>query len=107
FTAEGIYYAIRSGQIAGEEISNAFRRGDFDLERYTLRINSEINADFKYAWAMAQIFYRMPHLAFRALKRSTAVQGAATDTVVGESSYRRTIVTGLKRFAGSVVRGRV
>jgi flavin-dependent dehydrogenase len=107
FTAEGIYYAIRSGLIAGEEISSSFRRGEFDLTHYTQRINTEINSDFRYAWAAAQVFYRMPHLAFRALKRSSAVQGAATDTVVGESSYRRTIVAGLKRFAESVVRGRV
>src|SRR5574340_498786 len=54
FTAEGIYYAIKSGQVAAEEIGGGLARGVFDLGGYTRRINREINADFRYAWTLTQ-----------------------------------------------------
>jgi geranylgeranyl reductase family protein len=104
FTAEGIYYAIRSGQIAAEEIGRAFQRGDWDLAEYTRRVNAEINADFRYAWALTQIFYRVPHLAYRILARSVSIQDAAVETADGGSSYRRMIFDSVKKFARSTAR---
>ncbi len=104
FTAEGIYYAIRSGQIAAEELARVFQRSAFDLSEYTRRINVEINSDFRYAWALAQIFYRMPHLAYRILARSVSVQTAVVDTADGKSSYRRMVFEGVKKLARSVGR---
>lgn len=103
FTAEGIYYAIRSGQIAAEEIGRAIQNGA-NLSTYTRRINSEINSDFRYAWTLSQIFYRMPHFAYRVLARSVALQNAAVETADGKSSYRRTIFYGAKRLLRSVMR---
>jgi geranylgeranyl reductase family protein len=102
FTAEGIYYAIRSGQIAAEEIAQAFQRGAFDLAGYTRRINAEINSDFRYAWALTQAFYRMPHLAYRILTRSISVQTTAVETADGASSYRRMVFDGVRKLARSV-----
>jgi geranylgeranyl reductase family protein len=99
FTAEGIYYAIRSGQMAAEEIVRGLTRGVFDLSTYTERINREINADFRYAWALTQIFYRMPHLAFRLFARSVQTQAAVAQIAAG-LTYRQMfwkIVTGLAR----------
>ena len=104
FTAEGIYYAIRSGQIAAEQVANAFQRGDFDLSPYTRRINAEINSDFRYAWLAAQVFYRMPRLMYRAVVRNVAVQSAAVNIVEGEWSYRKTIIQGFKYLVRSAVR---
>lgn len=104
--AEGIYYAIRSGQIAAEEIARVLRRddGSFDLSPYTRRINVEINSDFRYAWGLAQIFYRWPHLGYRVLARSAGTQSVATETVQGESSYREMIWGTAKNLARSVER---
>ncbi len=99
FTAEGIYYAIRSGQIAAEEIVGSLPRGVFDLSTYTERINREINADFRYAWALTQIFYRMPHLAFRVFARSVQTQTAIAQIADG-LTYRQMfwkVATGLAR----------
>jgi geranylgeranyl reductase family protein len=107
FTAEGIYYAIRSGQIAAEEIANAFQRGTLDLSPYTRRINAEINSDFRYAWLGAQIFYRMPRLMYRVVVRNVAAQSAAVNIVEGAWSYRRTIIQGLKYLARSAARRKV
>ncbi len=104
FTAEGIYYAIRSGQIAAEEVARAFQCGTFDLAPYTRRINVEINSDFRYAWLAAQIFYRMPRLMYRVVVRNVVAQSAAVNIVEGESSYRKTIIRGFEYLARSVVR---
>ncbi|MBI4789837.1 MAG: geranylgeranyl reductase family protein [Chloroflexi bacterium] len=103
FTAEGIYYAIRSGQIAAEEVGRAFARGDFDLVEYTRRINREINSDFRYAWALTQVFYRMPHLAYRIFARSAGTQSAVTDVAEGGLTYLQM----LGRVAQSLVRSLV
>ena len=111
FTAEGIYYAIRSGQIAAEEIARAFQRGcgstvltsGFDLSPYTRRINAEINSDFRYAWLAAQVFYRMPSLMYRMVVKNVAAQSAAMNIVGGESSYRRTITQGFKYLVRSMI----
>ncbi len=100
FTAEGIYYAIRSGQIAAEEIVRAFQRGDLNLSSYTRRINAEINFDFRYARAFTQIFYRMPHLAYRIFTQSVTAQQAATDIMSGPTSYRRTLLRLVKKLPG-------
>ncbi len=104
FTAEGIYYAIRSGQIAAEEIARAWQRDRLDLSLYTRRINAEINSDFRYAWALTQVFYRMPHLGYRILSRSASIQSAVVETADGESSYRRMIFDGARKLARSVAR---
>jgi geranylgeranyl reductase family protein len=111
FAAEGIYYAIRSGQIAAEEIARAFRRGDgstalttgFDLSAYTLRINAEINSDFRYAWGLMQLFYHWPRLGYRVLARSATTQSAATETAQGNTTYRQMIWEAAKNLARSVV----
>ncbi len=104
FTAEGIYYAIRSGQIAAEQVATAFQGGDFNLSPYTRRVNTEINSDLRYAWLAAQVFYRIPRLMYRVVVRNVAAQSAAVNIVKGEWSYRRTIMQGFKYLARSAVR---
>lgn len=102
FTAEGIYYAIRSGQIAAEEIGLAFKRGDFEFGEYSERLNREMNSNFRVAWRMTQIFYRMPHLGYRILAKSSAVQSAAVTTTGGASSYKKMLFDGVKRLGISL-----
>lgn len=89
FTAEGIYYAIRSGQIAAEEVARALQAGNTDLSAYTRRINDEINKDFRYAWVFGQVFYRIPHLAYRIFRHSAATRSAVTLMAGGALSYRQ------------------
>lgn len=89
YTAEGIYYAIRSGHIAAEEVGRAFQRGDFDLAYYTRRINQEINSDLRYAWMLSQIFYRVPHLAYRLYQNSPGTRAAIIQMADGAITYRQ------------------
>lgn len=107
FTAEGIYYAIRSGQIAAEEIVRAFQRGaGLDVSPYTGRINAEINSDFRYAWVLTQIFFRTPHLSYRIFRRSKFTQDAASKVVTGLQTYSRMMLDIVKNAAWGVTIGR-
>jgi geranylgeranyl reductase family protein len=108
FTAEGIYYAIKSGQMAAEHVGQAFERGAFDLSGYSRRINTEINADFRYAWALTRVFYRLPHLAFHIFSKSVATQTAVGEIASG-ATYKKVLwktVQGLVREAARGVRQR-
>lgn len=100
FTGEGIYYAIQSGQIASEEIARAFQRGDLNLSSYTRRVNAEIISDFRYAVLLAQIFYRLPHFAYRVFTKSVTARKAAKDIVSGPGAYRRTLLGLAKKLPG-------
>ncbi len=104
FTAEGIYYALRSGQIAAEEIERALRRGDLNLTQYTRRINAEINSDFRFAWMLTNVFYRWPRLSYGAFKRSRSTQAAASEMVIGSQSYVQMASNVMKGAARSLLK---
>ncbi|HEX9075699.1 MAG TPA: geranylgeranyl reductase family protein [Anaerolineae bacterium] len=110
FTAEGIYYAIRSGQIAAEEVSKAVQGSDgwsalaTGLSSYTRRINAEINSDFRYAWLTTQIFYRIPHLAYRIFVQSGTLQGGLNAVTDGVLTYRKMMWSQLKHLPRAALR---
>lgn len=91
FTGEGIYYALRSGQIAAAEIARAFGESDGDVSAYTARINAEINSDFRAATLFAELFYRVPRFAAWAFRNSASVRQASVDVVSEPGSYRKTM----------------
>lgn len=93
FTGEGIYYAIRSGQIAAEEIARAYGQGDGhgDVSTYTARINSEINSDLRAATLFAELFYRVPSFAAWTFRNSGSVRKASVDVVSEPGAYGRTM----------------
>jgi geranylgeranyl reductase family protein len=65
--AEGIYYALRSGQIAAEVIVNALVREDLDLSQYTSRIQDEFTPAFQRAAGLARLAYRFPRACLTSL----------------------------------------
>ena len=88
FFGEGISFAIRSGQLAADEIGAALGRGDVDLSRYTRRINREMNADFRYGRLATQVFYRWPRFSFETFVKGNLLSEVAIDVVEGRASYR-------------------
>ena len=78
FTGEGIYQAIKSGRIAADEIANCFSSGDFALTGYSKQIRRAFTEDYRYAWRLARLVYRIPRLSVRLFKRSAIVQSAMT-----------------------------
>ncbi len=105
FTGEGIYYAIRSGQIAAEEIAQAWNDGG-NLSRYTERINAEINSDFRTAVWFAEIFYRVPRFSYWVFSISPSTRQAAVGIVSAAGGYRTTLWWLAKRAVRRLARGR-
>jgi geranylgeranyl reductase family protein len=65
--AEGIYYALRSGQIAAEVIAEAFRREDLDLSGHSKRVAAEFGPSFERSAAIARLTYRFPRACLKGL----------------------------------------
>ena len=68
FLAEGIYYAVRSGQIAAE-VASGVLHGNTTTASYQERIAQEIYPEFQYAQKIGMVFYTFPKLGYELLKR--------------------------------------
>jgi flavin-dependent dehydrogenase len=82
-TGEGIYYAIRSGHMAGE----AFR-------------------DLQVAVTLAKVVYRFPKVAYTALKSSEDLRLLYLDVLAGNARYEaflRKIAARLRRALGGKI----
>lgn len=65
FTGEGIYYAVRSAQIA----AGVMEAGQ-EFSEYGARIDNEIYKEFRYAARVGRVFYSAPKLVHGILKRN-------------------------------------
>jgi geranylgeranyl reductase family protein len=88
FFGEGISFAIRSGQIAAEEIIGAVQEGTIDLAGHTRRINQEMNADFRFARLATQVFYRWPRFSFQTYVKGGELADDVIHVIEGKASYR-------------------
>lgn len=70
-TGEGIYYAIRSAQIAAETVSDALRGGPGILTKYQQRIEQEIQPEFQVAGSMLRLLDLWPSFWGPRLMKST------------------------------------
>jgi geranylgeranyl reductase family protein len=88
-TREGIYFALRSGELAAE----ALGRGD-PARVYAEAIRDEIHPELKRAARLKAGFYRprFTSLLIDALAESAAIRGVMVDLVAGRQPY-----AGLKR----------
>jgi len=86
-TGEGIYYAIRSAQLAAPVIEGSLARGNIELENYQHVIESEVMPELRIARTLSRLFVRFPHLAFRMLDRSGDLWKALCGLMLGEMDY--------------------
>lgn len=88
FLGEGIYYAIRSGQIAAEA-AQGILTGNTTTAIYQERIAREIYPEFKYAQKIGMVFYTFPKLGYELLKHHPEFYEQIFDVVKGEVSYEQ------------------
>ncbi len=88
FLGEGIYYAIRSGQIAAE-VANDILQGNTTTASYQERIAHEIYPEFLYARKIGMVFYTFPKIGYDLLKRYPEFYEQIFDVVRGEASYEQ------------------
>ena len=111
FTEEGIYYAVRSGQIAARHIARAHADGSRWLGAYERAIDRAIMPELHAARLIARLFYwslnRSPWLTFRLSRRAPYLWTALFRVLRGESSYDRELQRWpfLPAIARTVLRG--
>ena len=86
-TGEGIYYAVKSAQIAADTLHQVLLDHTTDLSSYSARVNAEITSDLKYAKRLASLLYRFPGLSYRFFVRSPAVQWGMVRALCGRSTF--------------------
>jgi geranylgeranyl reductase family protein len=94
-TGEGIYNAILSAQLAAPVIENSLAHGKVKLEDYQQAVDEKIMPELRTARVLSKFFVRLPHLAFRMLRRREGVWRAGCGLMSGELQY-----TDIKRRIG-------
>jgi geranylgeranyl reductase family protein len=87
FLGEGIYYAIRSGQLAAEAIEGFFKDGR-PLSNYQDRVRRELYPEFFAASRIAWAAYRFPRLFFSLAHRYREAVVECGKILQGRSSYQ-------------------
>jgi flavin-dependent dehydrogenase len=89
---EGIYYAVRSGQMAATSILRFFRDPRLGLLDYEQAVAREIYPEFQVAARIAQIVYTFPRLCHRLLNRYQDVIHLYYDVLRGRETYQTFLV---------------
>jgi len=85
---EGIYYAVRSGQLAAESILNQVKDERRSLADYEEAVRREIYEEFRVAVRMASIVYSYPRLCHRLLPRYQHIVMLYYDVLRGRETYQ-------------------
>lgn len=85
---EGIYYAVRSGQMAAATVLGTLHDRHRNLSDYDLVIGKEIYAEFRIASRLARIVYSFPRLCHRLMHRYQEVINLYYDVLRGRETYQ-------------------
>jgi geranylgeranyl reductase family protein len=85
---EGIYYAVRSGQLAAESILSQLKDERRSLADYEEAVRREIYEEFRVAVRMANIVYSYPRLCHRLLPRYQHIVMLYYDVLRGRETYQ-------------------
>ena len=99
FFGEGIYYAIRSGEIAAEAITAALRDHTKGLISYHKWATQLFEPEFRLATKLASVAYRLPFLWYLAMRAWPDMTQEFYMVLRGERTYQQII--GKMRTDGS------
>lgn len=103
FLGEGIYYAIRSGQIAARTVAQAVSGEIADCTRYQERIARDMYPEFLAAEKIARISYAFPQLWYEAMQRYPEVTRWFYEILQGSASYPG-LVSRVKSQVGRILK---
>lgn len=86
FLGEGIYYAIRSGQLAAETLAGAMA-GLGNLDTYDALLDEAIIPDFWAARKMSRMLYTFPETGYEILTSQPRLVAIYFDVLRGQQSY--------------------
>lgn len=87
FIGEGIYYAIRSSQIAADTVLKAIKQSPVTCMLYQEHISREMYPEFRAAAKLARLSYAFPHLWYEAMQRHPDVTRWFYEILQGLEDY--------------------
>jgi len=103
---EGIYYAIRSGMLAGEAIAEWKKEGIVPSDFYQRAVHDEICGNLKWAFILSRFVFRFTKLAYRTLKRYPEIGEFYLQTLEGRETYQG-FVTSVKTRIKDFLKGQL
>ncbi len=85
---EGIYYAVRSGQLAAATVLSSFHNHHASLWDYELAVRKELYPEFRIASRLARVVYSFPRLCYRLMNRYQEVITLYYDVLRGKETYQ-------------------
>lgn len=86
-SGDGLYYALLTGLIAAEVISNNLLGEGTSLTAYTARVRAETTEEFRVARRMARLFHRWPETSYRFLQSHPWVAELYFEILRGRERY--------------------
>lgn len=86
FLGEGIYYAVKSGQLAAKSILD-FLEDNISLNIYNEKVYNQIVLPFKYAKIISFFIFRFSRIGFFLLKKSRYFQNFIINIITGQKIY--------------------
>jgi flavin-dependent dehydrogenase len=86
FIGEGIYYAVRSGQLAAKAVESALEGGPERLKSYDEMVSEELYPDFKANEGLVNLIYNHPRLWYRAVELEPGIMERYYEVIRGEKS---------------------
>ncbi|MBI4001018.1 MAG: geranylgeranyl reductase family protein [Nitrospira defluvii] len=99
---EGIYYAVRSGQLAAQAILSNLRDHRTSLAAYEAALDRDIVPDFRVTARIARVIYAFPRLGFKLLCRYQDVVQSYYGVLQGRTSAEQFLADAKKRLKASV-----
>ena len=86
FLGEGIYYAIRSGQIAADAVGAALGSDRGDLSNYKEMLSGELYPEFEACSSLVKIIYGYPRVWYRVVEMDPSVMQRYYNVLTGDES---------------------
>lgn len=95
FLGEGIYYAIRSGRLAGDTLHRVLS-GEDALADYSAAVHAELVSEFAYAQKFADWCYRFPRAAHWMFAHFPKLRAALSRMIEGDGTWQELWHDGLR-----------
>lgn len=88
FLGEGIYHAVRSGQLAADALAKALETGDPEfVGAYPASVEAEMYPEFRAAARLARFLFAFPKLGLEVLRRRPSFVRRYFGVLRGEATY--------------------
>ena len=106
FTAEGIRPSIFSGIKAAEAIDRALGGSTDALDRYSQVMQEEWGSDMVWAQRLANLFYRLPGVAYKIGVRRPSATQKMVKILCGQLRYSDVAESAIQKLSRSLIPGR-